>query len=57
MPEDGIILLLMAWIAGLAMVLGAILGRTLKLQNRWKNTELRHFVMAFGGGALYSLTI
>ncbi len=47
-------LLLLTLIAGLAMPAGALLARFEHLQSHWLELELRHSVMAFGGGALLS---
>lgn len=44
----------MALVAGLAMVLGALLAAVEHIQPRWLEAEFRHGVMAFGGGALLS---
>ncbi|NCP64941.1 MAG: divalent cation transporter [Paraglaciecola sp.] len=41
-------------IAGLAMPLGGLLARVEHFQSRWLEEEIRHAVMAFGGGALLS---
>jgi ZIP family zinc transporter len=41
-------------IAGLAMPLGALIARFEKVGEEWIEEELRHGVMAFGGGALLS---
>lgn len=40
--------------AGLAMALGATIARYEKVGNQWIEEEIRHGVMAFGGGALLS---
>jgi ZIP family zinc transporter len=42
------------FIAGLAMPLGAIIACFEKIGSDWLEQELRHSVMAFGGGALLS---
>ncbi|MBA6397803.1 MAG: ZIP family zinc transporter [Colwellia sp.] len=42
------------FLAGLAMPLGAVLAYVEKIGNDWLEQELRHSVMAFGGGALLS---
>ncbi|MBA6336227.1 divalent cation transporter [Colwellia sp. BRX8-7] len=42
------------FLAGLAMPLGAALACFEKIGNDWLEQELRHSVMAFGGGALLS---
>jgi ZIP family zinc transporter len=41
-------------LAGLAMALGAIIAYFEKIDNEWIEEDLRHGVMAFGGGALLS---
>ncbi|MFV2059843.1 MAG: ZIP family metal transporter [Gammaproteobacteria bacterium] len=41
-------------IAGLAMPLGALIANFENIQSDWLRDELRHRVMAFGGGALLS---
>lgn len=41
-------------LAGLAMALGAIIAYFEKIGNEWIEEDLRHGVMAFGGGALLS---
>jgi ZIP family zinc transporter len=41
-------------LAGLAMPLGAIVAYFEKIDNEWIEEDLRHGVMAFGGGALLS---
>lgn len=44
--------LAIAWAAGLAMVVGGLLARLERIRPRWLETEFRHAVIAFGGGAL-----
>lgn len=39
-------------IAGLAMPLGAVIAAVERIRPRWLETEFRHSVIAFGGGAL-----
>ena len=41
-------------LAGLAMVLGAVIACFEKIEDEWIEEEFRHGVMAFGGGALLS---
>ncbi|MDF2374791.1 MAG: hypothetical protein P1U81_01030 [Verrucomicrobiales bacterium] len=41
-------------LAGAAMPLGAVLARFEQIKPRWLENEFRHFVIAFGGGALLS---
>jgi ZIP family zinc transporter len=45
-------LLLFTTIAGLAMPTGALLARIEHFQSKWLEQELRHSVIAFGGGIL-----
>lgn len=40
--------------AGLAMVVGAMIASIEHISNRWLENELRHTVVAFGGGLLLS---
>jgi ZIP family zinc transporter len=49
-----LIVIVSTLLAGLAMALGAIIARFEKIDNVWIEEELRHAVMAFGGGALLS---
>lgn len=44
--------LIMTTLAGAAIPLGALLGQLQPLFQRWLDTEFRHSVIAFGGGAL-----
>lgn len=53
LPEWTVILLITLG-AGLSIPLGGSLARRENLQPNWLDEELRHFVMAFGGGALLS---
>lgn len=41
-------------IAGLAMPAGAVFARLDRLHPEWLSSEWRHFIVAFGGGALLS---
>ncbi|WP_345783006.1 divalent cation transporter [Coraliomargarita parva] len=41
-------------LAGAAIPLGGCFARMEKIQPQWLETEFRHFVIAFGGGALVS---
>lgn len=43
---------LLTWLAGITMPLGAALGALERIRPRWLETEVRHGVIAFGGGAL-----
>lgn len=45
-------IVLLTLFAGLAMPLGALLARIEHIRPRWLENEFRHFVIAFGGGAL-----
>jgi len=57
MPQiaDSLILaLVLSTLAGLAIPLGGVLARVEHIHPRWLETELRHTVIAFGGGALLS---
>ncbi|MDG3040827.1 ZIP family metal transporter [Roseicyclus marinus] len=46
--------LTLAFLAGLSVPLGATLARFERIHPDWLETELRHSVVAFGGGALLS---
>lgn len=46
--------LFLTLLAGLAMPLGAVLAAANKFFPAWLDTEIRHGVIAFGGGALFS---
>ncbi|MGE9267128.1 MAG: ZIP family metal transporter [Verrucomicrobiales bacterium] len=41
-------------LSGLSIPIGAWLGKSEAIKNPWLKSELRHFIMAFGGGALLS---
>lgn len=45
-------ILLLTLMAGLAMPLGAVIASVERIHPRWLETEVRHSVIAFGGGAL-----
>lgn len=45
-------ILLLTLMAGLAMPLGAAIASVERIHPRWLETEVRHSVIAFGGGAL-----
>ena len=47
-------LLAMSLAAGMAMPVGAIVARFEHIQSTWLESEFRHSVIAFGGGALLS---
>ncbi len=49
-----LIALVTAWIAGLAMPAGALLARIENLRPNWLEREIRHSIIAFGGGVLLS---
>ena len=45
-------LFILTLIAGLAMVVGALIATVEHIHNRWLESELRHGIIAFGGGIL-----
>ena len=45
---------LLTWGAGLAMPVGALLARAEHIRPHWLENEVRHGIVAFGGGALLS---
>lgn len=45
-------ILLLTLMAGLAMPIGAAIASVERIHPRWLETEIRHSVIAFGGGAL-----
>lgn len=47
-------IILFTLIAGLAMPIGAAIAAVERIRLRWLETEVRHGVIAFGGGALLS---
>ncbi|CAN0606065.1 unnamed protein product, partial [Ectocarpus sp. 12 AP-2014] len=47
-------IVILTLIAGLAMPIGASLAAVERISPRWLETEVRHGVVAFGGGALLS---
>jgi ZIP family zinc transporter len=51
---EWLIVLGLASVAGLAMPAGACLARIERIRPNWLDNELRHGVIAFGGGALLS---
>ncbi|GAB2714055.1 ZIP family metal transporter [Halomonas garicola] len=53
MPET-LLVLLLALGAGVAMPAGAVFARFDRLHPAWLGSEWRHFIVAFGGGALIS---
>lgn len=53
LQSNGLVqILLLTLMAGLAMPVGAALASIERIHPRWLETELRHSVIAFGGGAL-----
>jgi ZIP family zinc transporter len=54
MTSPLVTLLLITLIAGLAIPVGAALATYEKFESHWLELEVKHFVMAFGGGALLS---
>ena len=46
--------ILLATFSGLAIPLGGFLSTITKFQKKWREEELRHFIIAFGGGALFA---
>jgi ZIP family zinc transporter len=52
--DEWIQIVLLTLMAGLAMPAGAMLARAEHLLPCWLDNELRHWVVAFGGGALLS---
>lgn len=51
---DWVVVVLLTWVAGLAMPAGAWLACLEHVRPNWLERELRHSVIAFGGGALLS---
>lgn len=52
--SDVVQIVLLTLFAGLAMPIGASLAAVERINPRWLETEVRHGVIAFGGGALLS---
>jgi ZIP family zinc transporter len=53
LPEDPLLrAALLAFVAGATIPVGGLLARLERIQPRWLERELRHSVIAFGGGAL-----
>jgi ZIP family zinc transporter len=50
--SDWIQIIILTLIAGIAMPVGAAIAGIEKIRPRWLETEVRHSVIAFGGGAL-----
>ncbi|MCB1108688.1 MAG: hypothetical protein KDK44_03450 [Chlamydiia bacterium] len=45
---------LLTFVTGFSMVIGALIAKVEHISNRWLESELRHTVIAFGGGILVS---
>lgn len=52
--NDIVTIIILTWLAGLSMPAGALLATIESVRPNWINEELRHSVIAFGGGALLS---
>ena len=52
--HDAAIVFVLTLIAGAAMPAGALLARVDSIHPNWLNSEVRHGIVAFGGGALLS---
>ena len=52
--DDWLLVVLLTWMAGLAMPVGGLFACWEKIQPAWLEDEFRHTVIAFGGGALLS---
>ena len=52
--EQSIKVVTLTLMAGLAMPLGALVASVERIKQDWLETELRHGILAFGGGALLS---
>lgn len=52
--SDWIVIFALTLTTGLAMVVGALVATVEHIGNRWLEMELRHSVIAFGGGILIS---
>lgn len=52
--SDWISIFLLTFAAGLAMVLGALIAMVEHISNLWLRSEVRHSVIAFGGGILFA---
>jgi ZIP family zinc transporter len=51
---DVLLMILFTLMAGLAMPAGALLAQIERIHPHWLESEFRHSVVAFGGGALLS---
>lgn len=52
--DDLFQIIVLTLVAGLAMPIGASIAAVERIRPRWLETEIRHSVIAFGGGALLS---
>ncbi|CAB0150758.1 hypothetical protein PSI9734_01199 [Pseudidiomarina piscicola] len=52
--SDIVVVIIFSLCAGLAMPVGALFARFDQLHPAWLKSEWRHFIVAFGGGALIS---
>lgn len=52
--RDWVVITILTLAAGLAMTLGALIAAVEHINARWLENELRHSVIAFGGGILLS---
>ena len=52
--NDFVQIIVLTLIAGIAMPVGASIAAVERIRPRWLETEVRHSVIAFGGGALLS---
>lgn len=50
--DPGVVVILLTSVAGLAMAGGALLATIEHIQPQWLENELRHSIIAFGGGIL-----
>lgn len=52
--NDLLLVLILTFVAGIAMPLGAVFAVLENIRPLWLENELRHSVLAFGGGALFA---
>lgn len=52
--HDWVLIVCLTLMAGLAMPLGALIASFARFRSEWLDSEFRHSVIAFGGGALMS---
>ena len=52
--NDLVQIVVLTLVAGLAMPIGASVAAVERISPRWLEAEVRHFIIAFGGGALLS---